>query len=356
MSAPRDTVHLVGSVTKDWSVEEVFRHCAGALGPYISKLPDGEIGDRFYWINFLAYRTYSEHPDMVAVRRPREVPGKDWWVPTSYDEHWHFRIKPEVTSLRFEHLGYARAAKQSYAVFRRLRDQGVIPAGTRFQVAVPLTESGTRQFIGTRRDFDILWAAYEEAMRREITTLAADIPPRDLALQWDICGEVAAVEGVPWGYFDDDTDPWQRYTESLAALSPALPAEASLGFHLCYGDLAHEHFMQPKDLGPCVRMANEGIKAAGRRVDFIHMPVPRDRADDAYFAPLRDLNAGPARTFLGLVHYTDGLDGTLKRLATAKRHLRDFGISTECGLARRPVDTLRKLFEIHCRAADQLGS
>ncbi|MGE0521096.1 MAG: hypothetical protein AB7N53_18430 [Candidatus Binatia bacterium] len=352
--ASNDRVHLVGSVTKDWSVEEVFRNCAQALGGYASKLPDGEVGDRFYWINFLAYRTYFPHPDMEPVQRPREVPGKDWWVPTSYDEHWHFRIKDDVPSLRFEHLGYARAAKESYAVFRRLRDQGVIPAGTRFQVAVPLTESGTRQFVGRKRDFELMWDAYQDAMRREIATLVRDIPPRDLAFQWDICGEVAAVEGVPWGYFKDDSDPMERYTRSLADLSPSVPKEAQIGFHLCYGDLAHKHFMQPKDLGVCVRMANEGVKAAGRSVEFIHMPVPRDRADDAYFAPLGDLRTPGSRVFLGLVHHTDGLDGTLGRLNTAKRHLKDFGISTECGLARRPAETLAEVFRIHREAADKI--
>jgi hypothetical protein len=61
------------------------------------------------------------------------------------------------------------------------------------------------------------------------------------------------------------------------------------------------------------------------------MPVPADRSDDAYFAPLHDLDADHPRIFLGLVHETDGLDGSRARAAAAKRVLPAFGVSTECG-------------------------
>jgi hypothetical protein len=40
------------------------------------------------------------------------------------------------------------------------------------------------------------------------------------------------------------------------------------------------------------------------------MPVPRDRSDDAYFASLDQLKLAPeSRLYLGLVHYTDGVEG-----------------------------------------------
>jgi hypothetical protein len=83
------------------------------------------------------------------------------------------------------------------------------------------------------------------------------------------------------------------------------------------------------------------------------MPVPRARHDDAYFAPLAELKFPPStRLAFGLVHYTDGLEGTLRRLATAKKHARDFAIATECGLGRRPADTLAEVLRIHAQAAN----
>jgi hypothetical protein len=66
------------------------------------------------------------------------------------------------------------------------------------------------------------------------------------------------------------------------------------------------------------------------------MPVPRHRDDDAYFAPLRDLDIGEAKLYLGLVHHTDGVEGARRRLATARKYITGFGIATECGFGRRP--------------------
>jgi hypothetical protein len=101
-----------------------------------------------------------------------------------------------------------------------------------------------------------------------------------------------------------------------------------------------------------VRVANRLSRAIGRSIDWIHMPVPRGRTDDAYYAPLKDLRLRPeTRLYLGLVHHTDGLAGTRKRIAAAQKVVGDFGIATECGLGRRAAETLPKLLEIHAEAA-----
>ena len=55
---------------------------------------------------------------------------------------------------------------------------------------------------------------------------------------------------------------------------------------------------------------------------------------------------------LGLVHHTDGIEGTRNRLATAQRHVKDFSIATECGFGRRRLDTIPELLRIHAQAAD----
>ena len=51
---------------------------------------------------------------------------------------------------------------------------------------------------------------------------------------------------------------------------------------------------------------------------------------------------------LGLVHYTDGVEGGRRRIAAAERHLSDFGIATECGFGRRPShQDVRRLIQLH---------
>lgn len=61
---------LVGSVARPedgWSVEDVLRNSAELIGPYVSMLPDGEVGDRSQWINFIARRVFPGHPDLVTT-------------------------------------------------------------------------------------------------------------------------------------------------------------------------------------------------------------------------------------------------------------------------------------------------
>ena len=56
--------------------------------------------------------------------------------------------------------------------------------------------------------------------------------------------------------------------------------------------------------------------------------------------------------YLGLVHFTDGLEGTRKRMATAEKVVMAFGIGTECGLGQRPAETVVPLLALHRAAAD----
>ncbi len=78
------------------------------------------------------------------------------------------------------------------------------------------------------------------------------------------------------------------------------------------------------------------------------MPVPRNRADDAYFAPLEWLELqADTRLILGLVHHTDGVEGSCKRMVVAWRHAKDFDVATECGFGRRDPATIPELLRIH---------
>ena len=93
-------------------------------------------------------------------------------------------------------------------------------------------------------------------------------------------------------------------------------------------------------------------KDIGRSIEMIHMPVPKERHDDAYFAPLGNLKMRPETTLaLGLVHYTGGIEGTQMRIAAAQKFVKDFMIGTECGFGRRDPSTIPRLLEIHAQAA-----
>ena len=83
------------------------------------------------------------------------------------------------------------------------------------------------------------------------------------------------------------------------------------------------------------------------------MPVPRERNDQDYFKRLRHLNIHPkTELFLGLIHYTDGVEGAQKRLQTAEKFVSKFGVATECGFGRRAKETIPTLLEIHAKVSD----
>jgi hypothetical protein len=89
-------------------------------------------------------------------------------------------------------------------------------------------------------------------------------------------------------------------------------------------------------------------------ITYIHLPVPIARDDDAYYAPLADLKLAPdTELYLGLVHGSDGAEGTRKRMAVAQKHVPNFGIATECGMARaRKPELVRRLLDVHKEALE----
>ena len=353
------SVLLVGSIPGDNAVE-VLSASGPAVGSHVTGLPDGETGYRRMFVQFLGARIFHDHPGLETLQRPQPVAGQERWYVDTYEklgESWLFKVKDGLETLHFEQLGYAAEATRSYQDFCRLRTAGVIPAGVRFQVSVPLTESATRMYVTNAHDYELMRAAYEEAMGREIAQILSTIPADDLVLQWDICVEVLALAlqdqlGAPWR---PPGDPFERYLHALNSLAQHVPDPTLMGCHLCYGDLDHKHLVEPPDLSLVVGMANAATQAVSRQIDFFHMPVPRSRDDGAYFAPLRDLEIGAAKLYLGLVHLTDGVEGTLRRIRAAQRACSGFGVATECGLGRRPRETIPELYRLHAEAAAALS-
>jgi methionine synthase II (cobalamin-independent) len=132
-------------------------------------------------------------------------------------------------------------------------------------------------------------------------------------------------------------------------LCAGIPVDVEIGVHLCYGDFAGRHFVEPKSAARMVEIANALAQAIAHKLAYVHMPVPIDRTDDAFYEPLRDLKLAPGtELYLGLVHAKDGVPGTKTRIDMARRYAPAFGIATECGMARaRSEELVRNLLTIH---------
>lgn len=335
--------HLVGSVPLE-DAEQVFRAAANALGKHLRRIPDGETGARSTWIAWQA-QFLAQHPELELEPPP----------PGQYAPLQRFRLKDERGGdrLRFpDGIGYAEAGRASYAAFARLKDAGTIPADVRFQVSLPTPLAPVTQFV-SHRDQATIEPAYEHQMLGEVAQLCEAIPHDQLAIQWDVAIEMGMLEGIG-GLFQTWFEPVEDgIVERLVRYAEAVPAGVELGFHLCYGDYGHEHFTEPTDAATLTRLSNRLADGIARRIDWIHMPVPRARADEAYFAPLTELRLdSETELYLGVVHITDGVDGAQRRIAGARASVADFGVGTECGFGRRPPETVHALLELHAAVAE----
>jgi len=340
-------VYLVGSVPMA-DAPEVFEKVSAALGPRIKRLPDGETGLRGDWITWLE-AVFSEHPAFVKS-------GEFFRVHASGTGRERYTLKPgfEPRDVRFDNLFYADIAKRSYADFKRLKEAGKIPDGTKFQVDLVPAHSVIWLFL-----VDALHAPldpfYNDAVKREIDKIAAAIPHDELAIQFDVASAVFArlERNEPSSYGRSKAEMQEAFANIVVDLGERVPPDVDLLYHLCYGDSNHRHVVEPTDMGDMVEFANRVSRQIARPVQLIHVPVPRNRADDAYFEPLKRLKLRPETELcLGLVHHTDGVEGTKKRLTTAKKHAANFSIATECGFGRRDPRSIPELLRIHAAIAD----
>ena len=336
-STPRGA-HLVGSVPLADSAA-VFRAAGGVLGSRLRRIPDGETGDRTNWIGW-QFQVMSRNPSLEAI--PID--------PKHYAARPQYKVRDGVSAadIHFDDLGYADAAISSFAVFSAMKQDGTIPADIKFMVSLPTPLAPVTTFVALDSQAAVE-PAYETRMLEELAQICASIPNDQLAIQWDIAVEFGVLEGVWPVHFANISE---GIIERIVRISSKVPFRVEMGYHLCYGDAGHQHFKQPEDSSMLVEIANSVSLRVQRLIQWVHLPVPIDRVDDAYYAPLQQLRLHPeTEIYLGLVHLSDGVDGGRQRIEVASRYVPEFGIATECGFGRRPPETVPALLEIHAKLA-----
>jgi hypothetical protein len=344
-------VHLVGSLPLD-NAEQVFTSVAHALPQHVRRIPDGETGDRQQWVQF-QLGVLGARPEFELFTN--QAPGWENLPPT-------LKLVPGVSpdDVDFGDLGYSTLARDSFTVFDRLQRDGMIPLDVRFQVSLPTPLANATAWMQFDPGFPTLYARYTDALLRDLETLLDQIPHDRLAIQWDVCFEVLMFEG--WMPMPAGVDR-AAISEHLVRISDAVPTDVQLGYHFCFGDFGHVHMQEPEDTGRVVELIGSFIDRVARPIDWIHIPVPIERDDDAYFQPLRQLRIPEGtEVYLGLVHYRDGVEGARRRARAAQPFVSAFGVATECGMGRRPAerggapDTLPQLLAMHAEIAAPVRS
>lgn len=339
--------HLVGSLAAP-TARDAMTTTAAILGDRITRLSDGETGERNQWIGW-------------QINRLTSVPGIRLGEPQVNPETGNpdYSVFPglvvdEGVKIPDGTLGYAAAAAASYREFRDLRAAGVVPEGVRFQVSLPTPYAVVIAWArpGSQQH---LWGPYKRALEQETRAIVDAIPAADLAIQWDVAVEIGVLEGV----FQPEAEfrPYERIVDELVTCLDLVPAPAQAGLHFCYGDYRHRHFLAPRDLSLLVRLAND--VAARRAIDFVHMPVDRDNGrEPAYFAPLRQLSIGDAELALGVIDYENDSARIDQLVAAADSAGVPYAVATECGMGRVGERgeslTLADLLHQHARVASPI--
>jgi methionine synthase II (cobalamin-independent) len=338
-----DRAYLVGSIGLD-NVDEIFRTVGGKIGQRLKRVPDGEVGPRRLWASF-------QYPLLRSSPFLRPDPAGGLRATSKFPL---LALAEGVTSdeISFGELGYAREARASYLDLQSAKKLGIFPEHVRLQVCMP-TPYGIVYAFAAPKDVLAIEAAYERAMIAEVKALCAAIPHKDLCIQWDFCHEMISLDGQPQDWFPKQGSSQAEIMARMQRICAPVPTDVELGIHVCYGDFGAKHFIEPKDASRMVDVANDMARAIDRPITYIHFPVPVARTDREYFAPFKDLKLDPhTEIYLGVVHVSDGAGGVIKRIETAREFVPDFGIATECGIARaRKPDLVHQILDTYADAS-----
>lgn len=336
-------IYLTGSVNQP-TVADTFRFVGERLQPGVTRVPDGEPGERANWV-FTQTAQFHDNPALERVPGPDGAPS-NLTTPRA-------GVKPEA--VRFGDFRYLADAISSYAELRAAKEAGTLSEDTRLLVSIPTPLNTLSSFVVFDQRLALL-GAYEAATRESVEAIQAAIPHDELAIQFDLPTEVATIER----WFENPFPNAEAIYASVARLAAWVADDVELTFHLCYGDskFGASPFMGeppdpdnnpggrhiwPRDATTIVAVANGLSRHIERHIDAIQAATVRTWTKPAHWAPLADLALEPeTEFFLGVVHTEDGVEGARARIELASRFLPSFGVSTECGLGRHSPEQLEQ--------------
>jgi hypothetical protein len=345
---PPTGVHFNGGINLA-DAEAVFREISARVPNGVSRIPDGETGDRATWIFFQLQKFWQTPGLEQAAPQDLDAPG--------YEQMPKVRLTDGASaeSITWPNLGYADAYLASYQVYRRLKHEGVVPAGARFQVEYPTPLASINAWV-VDEDQEALESSYEHALLADLDRVLTQVPHDQLAVQWDVAVEFGILES---GFGATPHQTFEPIVERLARLVDHVPSDVPVGLHLCYGDYEHRHFKEPVSLETQVRLVNALNAKARRQVSWFAFTVPQYQRQASYFTPLHGLRIIPGtELYFALVPYRPdeqepGTTAEQVRLVDEQliNHPGNgglsWGICTECGMARAEREDIPRLLDLH---------
>jgi hypothetical protein len=346
---PPSRVHFNGSVNLP-DTETVMRQISARIPDGVTRMTDGETGERGYWIHFQIEK-FAQMPEFKQVSAAPTYETTTTEAPAMIQ----FRLAEgrSADTIVWPNLGYADAYAASFGVFDKLQQDGTIASSVRMQAQYPTPLASMAASI-VPEDMPAVAEAYEAALFDDLDDLLGRVPHHRIAVQWDVAIEFGLLEGA----MGPAAMPLEQIAPGLVRCVDRVPDDIPAGMHLCYGDYGHQHFKQPESLRMQVDVVNAVNAAARRPLAWASFTVPQARDDADYFAPLSDLRAGTqTELYFALVPYHPDkqAQGTTAAqialiddaLADSPAGPRPWGICTECGMGRVDADDVPRLLDLH---------
>lgn len=217
-------VHLVGSVPLP-DTQTVFEQCCRQLPRRLRRIPDGETGKRNYF-TYWQFACFDAAPQLVN-QFVMNVAG-------SHKEISADQVDQGIAQLDKAGIktGYDDAAIESYAVFKKLKDEGKIPKHVKFQVALPTPANVVIVLHHAARAK--AFTVYEKALFKAMRRIQDEIPADELSIQIDLAVDTALWEGVYekwWG----EGDPKEGTVQYILRMIEQVDQGVEMGLHNCYG-------------------------------------------------------------------------------------------------------------------------
>ncbi len=329
---------------------EAMRYAIEQLGDSLISLPDGEIGE--------ITATYPKGKRAAWVMTAIDICSADtanWDIikaqgnlvdgfPADYGDLQKLKPKhPPSQMHRHLNFGYDEYFKQSYPVFKQLRDER--QAGeVKFQVGVP---TGLGITISMMRPLDAL--RYVDAFNKriahevnEILKIAGD----DVIIQIEVPAELKVAYTLPDFMMG-------LALRSINGLIEKIDPSAQIGVHICLGDLNNIALTRAKTLDKMVKFSNMMVEqwSPGHPLLYVHYPLAEAATapptDKAYYQPLSAIKLPSGTRFVaGFIHEKNSPADNQTILETIEA-LRGttVDVACSCGLGRRPGAVAEQLIK-----------
>lgn len=336
-------VHLVGTLGQA-DVPTGMKLAVERVGPFLETITDGEPGDRAAWITSLVGKL-GQHPAMRVIipSRLHKDPVRPWSGAVYIARRGH-QLVPTDLGIRI-----AQRAAEALPVLQDLNHAAGY--AIRLQVDIP------GPFDLSAFLFGPLWKKYYGAVTEALSTQVSSIDQLTTTrpvYQLSVPIETYVVARLPAAARRRAAH-WlvRKIVNFVCGTSPG----TEWIIHFCVGDPHGRSLITLKDVAPLV-ILTDAIQQhwpTGYRLNAVHWPLGDGMhpvtADPRYFEPARRLNlADDVHLSAGLAH----IESDLCTQAQAVRLLEDVaerpvGVSTPCGLGRRPQhaeDLLARMAEL----------